>query len=97
MITYTVESHGCYEISNTDDDETILVQSDWDYPSLAHTFGWTGICECGETDGTVNCSHKSASDMIDGAREYLDTYEGEMVEDPCYFTRTNLWSVGRRG
>ena len=97
MITYTVESHGCYKISSTEYKETILVQLDWDYPSLAHTFGWTGICECGDTDGTVDCSHKSASDMIDGAREYLDTHEGEIVEDPGYFTRTNLWSVGRRG
>ena len=32
-----------YLIVNLDNErETILIQTDWDYPGVARTFGWTG-------------------------------------------------------
>jgi hypothetical protein len=42
--------------------QSLLVQIDWDFSDLAASFGWTA-CECGETDETVDCPHRTASDM----------------------------------
>ena len=67
-----------------DDGREVLIQSDWDFPSIASTFGWVP-CECGHTDGTVDCLHKTTSIMIAEAAEYLGDYVGETVEDPGYF------------
>jgi len=69
----------------------ILVQTDWDYPGTASTFGWSPCKGCkgdcrGTTDGTVDCKKKTASQMISDAREYLDNHVGKVVEDPGYFT-----------
>jgi hypothetical protein len=72
-----------YIIEHTDG-RTVLIQSDWDYPGVASTFGWQP-CPCGATDGTVDCRHKTASDMIAEASEYLDDNIGGTVEDPGYF------------
>ena len=71
-------------ILRNDTGETVLIQTDWDYPGLASSFGWLA-CECGETDGTVDCPHKSATDMISDAAEYLDDHIGETIDDPGYF------------
>lgn len=62
----------------------ILIQTDWEYPATASTFGWIP-CSCGQTDGTVNCKHKTASEMISEAGEYLDEHIGDVVDDPGYF------------
>lgn len=67
-----------------EDGRTVLIQTDWDYPSVASTFGWCA-CECGETDGTVKCPHRTVDEMIQGAREYLDEHIGDTAEDPGYF------------
>jgi len=64
-----VRPDGTY--STRDEANTVLVQTDWDYPALASTFGWragnTGRedpdtwedlpdCQCWQhTDGTVDC------------------------------------------
>tara|TARA_R110000823_G_scaffold269344_1_gene389119 strand:+ start:56 stop:367 length:312 start_codon:yes stop_codon:yes gene_type:complete len=66
------------------EDRGILIQTDGDYPGIASTFGWLA-CECGETDGTVDCSHRMADEMIGEAFEFLLDHEGETVEDPGYF------------
>ena len=36
-------------------------------------------------DGTVDCLHKKATDMIVEAQAFLDDHIGESVEDPGYF------------
>ena len=61
-----------------------FIQTDWDFPGAATTFGWRP-CECGKTDGTVDCEHKTASEMIQQAQNYLDEHIGDSVEDPGYF------------
>ena len=66
------------------EDRGILIQTDWDYPGIASTFGWIA-CECGETDGTVDCPHRTADEMIGEAFEFHVDHEGETVEDPGYF------------
>ena len=67
------------------EDRGIPIQTDGDYPRIASTFGWIA-CECGETDGTVDCSHRTAGEMIGEAFEFLLDHEGETVRDPGYFS-----------
>jgi hypothetical protein len=65
--------------------QSILVQSDWDYPGVATNFGWVPCPECGFTDGTVDCKHRTVHEMIAEACEYLDEQVGNCIEDPGYF------------
>jgi len=83
-ITLTAERFGCYLLTS-EDGRDILIQTDWDHPSVATTFGWIPCKDCDSTDGTVDCDHKKASDMIQEASQYLDEHEGETVDDPGYF------------
>ena len=85
MMSITLEAgdFGTYLLL-ADDGCDILIQTDWDYPGVASTFGWCP-CDCGETDGTVDCPHRTASDMISEAGEYLDDHIGDTVDDPGYF------------
>ena len=62
----------------------ILVQTDWDFPGLASTFGWSP-CSCGATDGTIDCDHKTADEMIADARDFLTAHVGDTTDDPGYF------------
>lgn len=66
-----------------DESATVLSQSDWDWPGLASCLGWQPCCD--GTDGTVDCQHKTASEMIGEASEHLDAHLGEPFEDPGYF------------
>lgn len=57
--------------------ESVLIQTDWDYPGIATSLGWvnkTRKHDCyHDTDGTVDCScGRTASDMIGEAEEFLD-------------------------
>ena len=75
-----------------EDGRTVLIQTDWDYPGFAITFGWDPCEECTEpchrtTDGTVDCKARTASEMIQEAGNFLDErveYHTE-VDDPGYF------------
>lgn len=53
-----------------------FVQTDWNYPSLAASIGFVP-CECGATDGTVDCVHKTATQMISAAFDYLAERDGQ--------------------
>ena len=74
-------------IRNTRDDRTVLVQTDWDYPGVARSLGWTTCC--GATDGTIDCrAHgRTATEMIASAYDWIQEHEGEefVFEDPGYF------------
>jgi len=86
MITIEQGQFGSdYVVAQVGGGETLLVTTDYDYPGLASTFGWVP-CDCGETDGTVDCPHRTASEMISEAAEYLDNHVGDEVEDPGYFS-----------
>ena len=89
---------GCYL---SDEENSILVQTDWDYPSTAQTFGWSlsesqvtnrvyylgKPCEHVGTDGTVKCNECGLTPhtFISDAADYLDDNLGKIVEDPGYF------------
>lgn len=66
-----------------DGSRSVIIQTDWDYPGVASNFGFVA-CECGETDGTVDCPHHTARDMISRAYTYLCEHEGKTIEDPGY-------------
>lgn len=78
---------GTYLLINEDTGKDILIQTDWDYPGIASSFGWCPCKKCGDTDGTVDCAHRTASEMIQEAREYLDMCCDDpiTVDDPGYF------------
>lgn len=75
-------------ILNDRNDETILVQSDYEYAGVASNFGWIP-CECGATDGTVACASckRDVATMIAEAEEKLLQVgrDETWVEDPGYF------------
>lgn len=58
----------------------VLYQSDWDFPSLAANLGADIVCDCGATDGTVDCEHKKADKMIAAASEWLDNHCNEILD-----------------
>ena len=81
-------------------DKDILVQTDYDYPSLARVFGWDMletqvmqmgyygvICNHLETDGTVNCPQcgLTPTTFINDADTFLSDNLGAIAEDPGYF------------
>ena len=56
--------------------DSILIQTDWDYPGIASTMGWTP-CACGETDGPIDCQHRKTGEMINEAWEFIKTRDGK--------------------
>lgn len=78
-----------------DDGQTVLVQTDWDFPGVASSFGWDiasvaverGCLHSG-TDGTIRCPNcrLQPGDFIDAAREWLDDHDGATADDPGYFS-----------
>ncbi len=91
MICVEHSDFGTYLITDEDSGKDVLVQVDWDYPSVASTFGWIP-CDCGDgsTDGTVDCPcGRTAGEMIESAREFLDdaVAEGRTAENSGYFNQ----------
>lgn len=78
-----------YRIANNDG-EVEYIQSDWNYPATARTFGWNirGVhsrnCQRKDsTDGTVDCAScgRTASEFIQAAGNYLDRNIGKRVQE----------------
>ena len=91
MITLEEGQFGWDYVIEHDDGDSILIQSDWDYPATASTFGWEGPCSgcqryCkGATDGTVDCAEHTALEFIMNAQVWLDLHIGATTADPGYF------------
>lgn len=66
-------------VIETENGESRLIQSDWEFPSAAIAFGWSP-CFCGYTDGTVDCNHKTTIQMIWEAFDFLDQNVGKIVQ-----------------
>jgi hypothetical protein len=69
----------CFGLYADDGECLEFVQSDWEYPSLASRFGFVP-CECGCTDGTVDCEHKTVSQILSEAFDFLAARDGETTE-----------------
>ena len=72
MITWDtdVNAPGCLGRIVADDGRTILIQTDWDYPGTASTFGWSVSCvqDNLDEDGNVEaelCDHSSTDGTVD--------------------------------
>jgi hypothetical protein len=75
--------------------ESYLVQTDWDYPGVAQSFGWSlrevqkpgSDCPHEATDGTVPCKAcgLTQTDFISSAYDWLRDNHGVTAEDPGYF------------
>ena len=70
-----------------EDGQDFIVQTDWEYPGLSSTFGGPSGCNCGASDGTIDCAacKLTASEMISLAAEWLNDNDGAEAEDPGYF------------
>lgn len=105
MLVYVEEEHGAwflYPVSRRlrkryekeTGNESVIFQTDWDFPGLARTMGWNGKigrerCDHSGTDGTVTCRAcgKTAGDFIAAAQAYLNKIEGDhkRVDADAYF------------
>ena len=63
-----------------DDGRDVLIQTDWDYPGVARTFGWSG-----RVPKRLSKGANEASAEIRAAQEWLDGHIGARAEDPGYF------------
>ena len=88
-VTLELGRFGWDYVLRADDGRTVHIGTDWDYPSIASNLGWRPCDKCRATDGTVDCEHKTASEMIAEAHDFLDEHEGESFEDPGYFDGEN--------
>ncbi len=55
-----------------------FIQSDWGYAYLASKLGWVPCTKCGATDGTVACLHRTVSEMLAEAYDYLAVRDGRL-------------------
>lgn len=91
----------CNRRTKAEEPQTILIQTDWDYPGFATTFGWSiasvqtaereeeeNTCDHDTTDGTVDCKECGlrVSDFLSAACDYLRDNIGAIVDDPGYFS-----------
>lgn len=60
-------------------EELEFIQSDWEYAPAASALGWVP-CPCGGTDGTVDCDHRTTSEMLSEAYDFLSSLDGQVVE-----------------
>ena len=86
---------GICKIVDLDTDKDIFVQTDYDAPSVAGTFGWNirdvqkdekDPCDHRGTDGSVDCREcgVTASEFISSAIEWIDNNDGAQAENPGY-------------
>lgn len=67
-----------------EDGRTILVQTDWDFPGVAETFGWSPPAGT-LTDDVGKFAAESLLAVIGDARDFLHERTGSMTSDPGYF------------
>lgn len=83
MITLIQSPEGapnfCFGLYGDDGTCHEFVQFDWDYAGLATTLGWVP-CQCGRTDGTVDCEHRTVSEMLAEAFDFLAERNGQRFD-----------------
>ena len=69
-----VDNKGCWDTRN---ENSILIDSDWDFPILALNFGFCG------------CEVETEMGKITAAIDFLDDHLGKIIEDTGYFDNDN--------
>ena len=70
-------------------DCSLTLTRDIDILEAARLFGWSA-CECGLTDGTTACSHKTPELMLEQARQFLVAnreLEADIMHSPYWSGR----------
>lgn len=62
-----------HSYNTRDEDATVLIQSDFEWPAVARTFGWAEPMDVPEEE------------LVPLAGEFLDKSLGRIVDDPGYF------------
>jgi hypothetical protein len=76
---------GNWQWDDSDSERSSLVEES-DITITASLFGWVSCAQCRETDGTVDCAHRTTAEMLQDATDYLDgECVGMVVEDPGIF------------
>ena len=60
--------------------DTVMVDLDYDFPGIASRMGYVP-CDCGDTDGTVDCAHKTALQMVGEAYAHICEREDEQFTE----------------
>jgi len=64
---------------------TFTAHSDRDIPMLADMLRARIVCHCGTTDGSIDCEHRTVSEMIESAYDFLYERVGQTFYLPvCY-------------
>ena len=78
IVILSAPTSGFFILTNEEGHE-YPIHTDYDYPRLAEDLGMVGaVCGCGLTDGTTDCEHRTATDMIEGAACWLSDRDGEL-------------------
>lgn len=80
----------CFDLYDAETGESVaFVQSDWNYPSLAQSCGWSlrevnkqRECEHGGTDGTIDCPecNTKVTEFLSAAYDWLAANDGSTFE-----------------
>ena len=86
-IDHCTDGACAYILRTVDGTRTFRLGWTLDLVRVAEAFGYRGICECGATDGTVDCAHRDRDDMYTEAIEHLDRVADDAYTacDPGYF------------
>lgn len=76
---------GSYIVRDVETGDSILFQTDFEWPSLAITFGWPDGEEYAPFEGPFGEFFIRGAEAIAAAVEYLDAHLGDEVEDVGYF------------
>ena len=98
MLRLDSAQYGNYLLTEVDDNgvetgKDMYIQTDWDFPSIASNFGYTPCKHCRSTDGTVDCEHSTASEMIERAQNFLDSHIGDYCDNPGYEISDNMSKI----
>jgi len=77
--------------------QSIFVQSDYDFPFLASLLGFTPCSECQLTDGTVDCEHNTANEMVSTAADFLSKKTGILSGKKYAYAYKTVMSDGQWG
>lgn len=60
--------------------DTVLIQTDWDWPGVASSMGWSPCHDC--TDGTIKCDvcGRETGDHMRLAYDFIREHTGEQFE-----------------
>lgn len=75
------DDQGCWYLCDGNGHDWPVVRDRKEHAYAARLFGWTA-CECGQTNGTTACEHRTVEEMLEEARAFLMDHIGDEIEPP---------------